>query len=347
VALVEEVLVPHRLERPPHGLDVRGVHRPVGVVEVDPERDALRQPVPVLEELHDRLAALGVELRDAVALDVVLGLEPELLLHGDLDGQPVAVPAALALDVAAAHGLVAREDVLEHAREHVMGAGPAVRRRRALVEDPRLRALAAAQRLAEDVALAPALEHLLLEAGKADVLGDGTVRRHASRSRRDGRGRDRSSSWDMGKVIFGSARSSAAASSASGSSPTSTATRRRSRWTTCSRRTSRARSSRPRAAARRSRPRHRDELRLGSRAHRRAGRAQGKAIDDALGYPFRGDMNYTAESKELFIFERAGQVRKFADYRGQGSFEGFERPVAERSADAAVLSVRDLVIRPG
>ena len=70
------------------------------------------------------------------------------------------------------------------------------------------------------------------------------------------------------------------------------------------------------------------------------------AIDDALGYPFRGDLNYTAESKELFIFERAGQVRKYADYRGQGTFEGFERPVAERSADAAVLRVRDLVIRP-
>ncbi len=71
------------------------------------------------------------------------------------------------------------------------------------------------------------------------------------------------------------------------------------------------------------------------------------AIDDALGYPFRGDLNYTAESKELFIFERAGQVRKYADYRGQGTFEGFERPVDERSADAAVLRVRDLVIRPG
>ena len=88
---------------------------------------------------------------------------PELLLDGDLDRQAVAVPAALALDEVAAHRLEARVDVLEDAREDVVRAGPAVGGRRALVEDPRLGALAAAQRLREDVALAPALEHLLLE----------------------------------------------------------------------------------------------------------------------------------------------------------------------------------------
>ena len=44
-----------------------------------------------------------------------------------------------------------------------MGPGAAVGGRRPLVEDPRLGALAAAHRLGEDVALAPALEHRLLE----------------------------------------------------------------------------------------------------------------------------------------------------------------------------------------
>src|SRR3712207_7520735 len=51
-------------------------------------------------------------------------------------------PAALALDAAPAHRVVPGEDVLEDAREHVVGPGPAVGRRRALVEDVRLRALA-------------------------------------------------------------------------------------------------------------------------------------------------------------------------------------------------------------
>ncbi len=177
-ALVEQVLVPQLLERPPDRLDVVRVERPVGIVEVDPVADPLGQPRPVLEELEHGRAALGVELRDPVFLDLVLGLDPELVLDGDLDRQAVAVPAALAVGVEALHRLVAREDVLEHARQHVVRAGPPVGRRRALVEDERRRALAAAQRLAVDVALTPALEDLLLELREVGVFGQRAVRRH-------------------------------------------------------------------------------------------------------------------------------------------------------------------------
>ena len=98
VALEQQVLVPHRLERPPHRLDVGRVERAVRVLEVDPVADALGQRGPVLEELEHGVAALLVELGDAVALDVVLGGEAELLLDRDLDREPVTVPAALALD---------------------------------------------------------------------------------------------------------------------------------------------------------------------------------------------------------------------------------------------------------
>ena len=180
VALVEQTLLPHLRERPPDRLDVARVQRAVGVVEVDPEADPLGQPVPVLQELEHRLAALRVEGGDPVLLDLRLGRDPELLLDGDLHRQPVAVPAALALDVVAAHRLVARVDVLEHPREDVVGARAPVRGRRALVEHPRLRALAPAHGLVEDVALAPALQHLELE-GREGLLGiDGTVRCHAA-----------------------------------------------------------------------------------------------------------------------------------------------------------------------
>ena len=63
----------------------------------------------------------------------------------------------------AAHRLVAREDVLEDTRQDVVRARAAVGGGRALVEDERLPALAAPDRLVEDVPLAPALEHALLE----------------------------------------------------------------------------------------------------------------------------------------------------------------------------------------
>ena len=64
--------------------------------------------------------------------------------------------------------------------------GPPVGGRRALVEDPRLGALAAAHRLREDVALAPALEHCLLEVGER-LRGIDGARRHASGHSRKGR----------------------------------------------------------------------------------------------------------------------------------------------------------------
>ena len=180
VALVEQAAVPDLPQRPPDRLDVGRVERAVGVVHVDPEADPLRQLLPILEVLEHRLAALGVEALDAVGLDVRLRLQPQLLLDGDLDRQPMAVPAALALDAVAAHRAKARVDVLEHARQHVVRARLAVGRRRSLVEDPLRRSFAAAKRLGEDVALAPALEHLLLELRERLIGVDRT--RHRRRS---------------------------------------------------------------------------------------------------------------------------------------------------------------------
>ena len=92
---------------------------------------------------------------DAVVLDLVLAREAELLLDLDLDRQAVAVPAALAGDVLAAHRVEAGIEVLEEPGPHVVDAGPAVGGGRALVEDPLGRALAAAQALAEHVVVAP------------------------------------------------------------------------------------------------------------------------------------------------------------------------------------------------
>jgi hypothetical protein len=37
---------------------------------------------------------------------------------------------------------------------------------------------------------------------------------------------------------------------------------------------------------------------------------------------------------------------RFADYRGEGRFEGFDAPFHELPRARAVLRVRDLVVRP-
>ena len=69
-------------------------------------------------------------------------------------------------------------------------------------------------------------------------------------------------------------------------------------------------------------------------------------ISDALGFEFRGDLRYTAESSEVFVFTDRGRFVRFADYRGRRPFEGLERPFASLDADEAVFEVRDGTVRP-
>ncbi len=178
VVLDEQALGVDLLERPPHRLDVGGVHGAVGVAGVDPVAHPLGHLLERVDVPQHGLAAPGVELGDAVGLDVLLAGEAELLLHGELDGQAVAVPAGLPVDEVALHGLEAGEDVLEDARLDVVGAGPAVGGRRALVEGPARPVGGPVQRLVEGLVVPPEVEHLVLEGGEVHLGRDGAVVAH-------------------------------------------------------------------------------------------------------------------------------------------------------------------------
>lgn len=65
-----------------------------------------------------------------------------------------------------------------------------------------------------------------------------------------------------------------------------------------------------------------------------------------LGYPFKGELLYTAESSALLVFSEEGEFVKFADYRGRGRFEGLDRPTQTLSAAEAVFEVDDGVVTP-
>ena len=174
VVLVDQPVLPELLEDPPAALDVVVVVGDVGVLHVRPEGDALREFLEVAHMAIDALATLRVELGDAVGLDLRLGAQPQLLLHLDLDGQAVRVPAGLAGHAVAPHRLVAREQVLDHAGHDVVHAGPAVRRRRALVEDEEVVLGPLLDAAPEDVVLAPEREDAGLEFGEAHVRVDGS-----------------------------------------------------------------------------------------------------------------------------------------------------------------------------
>ena len=67
-------------------------------------------------------------------------------------------------------------------------------------------------------------------------------------------------------------------------------------------------------------------------------------ITRELGFPWEGDLEF--RTGDILIFLRDGELARFADYRGEGRFEGIERPFARFDREDAVFRVRSLVIRP-
>ena len=128
--------------------------------------------------MHD-LAAVGVELVEAVADDGLATGEPELLFSGHLGRETVAVPAEAALDAVAAHRLVAGDGVLHEAGEEVAVVGEPVRERRPVVEDVLGLGSVLGDRGLEGAVLLPEREDLLLEGGVARLRGYQRVRARA------------------------------------------------------------------------------------------------------------------------------------------------------------------------
>ena len=171
VVAEDQVAVPEPPEDPPAGLDVLVGVGDVRLVHVDPAADAVGHPLPVGDVAEDGLAALLVEGGDAVLLDLALVAQAQLALDLELNGQAVRVPAALPRRTVAAHRLVAGDQILEDAREDVVDAGRAVRRRRALVEREEAVGRAFLDAAFEDALLAPELEDLVFEIGEGDARG--------------------------------------------------------------------------------------------------------------------------------------------------------------------------------
>ena len=89
-----------------------------------------------------------------------------------LQNHTILSSAGLAGHVPALHGLEPREQVLEDPRLDVVRAGLAVRRRRTLVEDPRLAVPGLLEAALEDPVTLPAGKHLVLERWQVDLGGE-------------------------------------------------------------------------------------------------------------------------------------------------------------------------------
>ena len=156
-------------ERPPHGLDVLGVHGPVRIGHVDPEADPGRQSFELPDVSAHRFATQLVEPLDPERLDIALAGRADGLLDLQLHREAVTVPAAFARHEVPRHRLETRVDVLEHPSLDVMDARVAVRGRGSLVEDPEGTVLPQLDAAGEHVGVPPELEDAPLELREADL----------------------------------------------------------------------------------------------------------------------------------------------------------------------------------
>ena len=159
VALVRQTLLVQLLERPHHRLHVRDVQRLVPVLEVDPAGLTMHVILPFVRVLQHGGAAGVIELVDAHLLDLVDRVDAE---H--------------AVDLAALHGLVARDHVLRVTGQQVAVVRQAVRERRAVEEHELVLAMVAGRvafnGLVEGVVLVPILQDGFLHVGETRVRRD-------------------------------------------------------------------------------------------------------------------------------------------------------------------------------
>ncbi len=149
------------------------------MVEVDEVSHLLGHLAPLLGEFHHVLAALVVVVlgrdvfRRLLVVDILLR-DAQLLLHTELHGQSVGVPAGLAVHLEAAHRLIAVESVLDGTRKDVVDAGVSVGRGWSLEENKLRMPLTLVYTLVEDVFLLPLLKNVSVHLCKVEpfVFGE-------------------------------------------------------------------------------------------------------------------------------------------------------------------------------
>ncbi len=155
VALIEQRFFPKLLEYPPERLDIFIFEGDVRRGQVDPKGHTVGELLPLADDLQCGGATELVELFHAKGFDLRFAGDAQTLFNFDFNRQPVGIPAAAALDIVALHGLVAREDVLERARQDMVDAGATVGGGGAFKEDILGATLTFAHAALEDITVAP------------------------------------------------------------------------------------------------------------------------------------------------------------------------------------------------
>ena len=171
-SLVEQILFPDLLQRPPLGFNIVVVIGNIGMIHIRPETDGAGEILPHALVFPDALFALGDEGINTVGLNLLLAVQAQKLLHFQLYRQTVGIPAGLAGHIVTLHAAVAGDHVLDDTGQHVTDVGLAVGGGRTVVECVTPAALAVLQRLFKDVVFVPEGKGFLLPADEIQIRWD-------------------------------------------------------------------------------------------------------------------------------------------------------------------------------
>ena len=171
-ALVEQILLPNLLQRPPFGLDIIVVVGNVGVLHIRPEADSAGEILPHALVFPNAFLTLGDKGIDTVGFDLLLAVQAKKLLYLQFNGQTVGIPARLTGNVVSLHAAVAGDHILDNAGQHVTDVGLAVGGGGTVVERIVTTALAVLQGLLENVILVPERKSLLFPVHEIQIRWD-------------------------------------------------------------------------------------------------------------------------------------------------------------------------------
>ena len=169
MALVEQALLPDFLECPPFGFNEVIFVGDVGMFHISPEANHIREFFPHALVLPNGFTALLDERLDAVFFNLFLAIDAHELFDFKLYRQAVGIPASLAQNLLALHGLITRQHILDNARQHMTDMRLAVSRRRAIIKRKGITAFTLVNRLLRDVILLPEIQNFLFSVHEVQI----------------------------------------------------------------------------------------------------------------------------------------------------------------------------------
>ena len=134
MTFVEQIFFPNFLQRPPFRLNVIIFVSDVRIFHVSPKTDNAGKFFPHCLILPDRFATLFDERFNAVSLNLIFAVNADKFFNFKFDRQAVSIPTCFTQNFFAFHGVVARKQIFNDARQNVTDMRLTVRSRRAVIK---------------------------------------------------------------------------------------------------------------------------------------------------------------------------------------------------------------------